>query len=215
MIAEILRRLGSPTRTFVEFGVGPGIQGNCVALADALGWKGLFMEAEPDLSAALARKYESVSAVRTARETVTPDNVCDVFQRNGVPVEFDVLSIDVDGPDLWIWRELSAYRPKLVVIEYNAGLGFDRPLTVPRDKTDPWDATDYFGASLPALEIVADELGYRLVYTDLTGTNAFFVRGDLDGELPSAEAVPRRPPNYGLLGLRHPSDPQNRPWVEP
>ena len=39
-----------------------------------------------------------------------------------------------------------------------------------------------FGASLKAFEKLAQEIGYRLVGCDLTGSDAFFVREDLVGK---------------------------------
>lgn len=57
MLAEILRRVGiGETPYFVEFGAEIGAEGNCVFLADVLGWSGLFIEANPDLYSHLAGK---------------------------------------------------------------------------------------------------------------------------------------------------------------
>ena len=58
VIEEILRRIGTGGGGFVEFGVGSGVEGNCVFLASVLGWRGLFMEADPDLFARLDARYE-------------------------------------------------------------------------------------------------------------------------------------------------------------
>ncbi len=49
------------------------------------------------------------------------------------------------------------------------------------------------------------EKGYTLVHTESAGVNAFFVRDDLAGALPSSEAVPRRSANQALMGLDHPA----------
>jgi hypothetical protein len=102
VIAELVRRTGAPGRFFVEFGIGSGGEGNCVFLADVLGWSGLFMEPDPDAHAALTRKFEGHPGVATLHATVTPENVEELFERAGVPAEPDVLSIDVDGNDYWI-----------------------------------------------------------------------------------------------------------------
>src|ERR1700730_10617776 len=44
VLAELVRRVGSLSRWFVEFGIESGTQGNCVFLANVLGWSGLFLE---------------------------------------------------------------------------------------------------------------------------------------------------------------------------
>ena len=64
--------------------------------------------------------------------------------------------------------------------------------------------TDYFGASLGALRRVGREKGYRLVHTDVTGVNAFFVREELAAPLPADEVAPERAPNYFFSGGGHP-----------
>ena len=125
-----------------------------------------------------------------------------------------MVSIDVDGNDLWIWRALDAARPRIVVIEYNAHLDHKRPLVQPYDPDWAWDGTDWFGASLGALELVAAEKGYALVHTELCGVNAFFVRADLAGRFADLTRVPRRSQNYDGHGHGHPEHPTGGRYVE-
>ena len=69
VIAEIVRRIGpTMTPTFVEFGSGPGRSGNCLALADLLAWKGLFIEPATDDYVNLTKKYKYSNQVKTACE---------------------------------------------------------------------------------------------------------------------------------------------------
>ncbi len=178
-------------------------------LADVERWRGHFIEADPASYAALAAKYEMSPRVTTTEAFVTPDDVEARFTSLEVPDEPDVLSIDIDGHDYWVWRAISRCRPRVVVIEYNAHLGTGR-LTVPRTSTPGWQGTDYFGASIGALVDLGTRKGYRLVHCDLTGVNAFFVRDDLRGEFLPAGEVSLRAPNYLLAGLRHPHGPG--PW---
>ena len=209
VIEEILRRTGAPREHFVEFGIGAGVQGNCVRLANTQGWSGLFMEADADAHDALAAKYAAVERVRTRREAVSPANVVAVLREEGVPPDLGVLSIDIDGNDWWVWRALGAhFRPRLMVIEYNATLGAQAALVRP-ELPDPWDATTYFGASIQALRRLGSELGYRLVHTDSAGVNAFFVPAELTGAFPAEDRVPLHGPGYEL-----PPDPLGRPWVD-
>jgi hypothetical protein len=146
---------------------------------------------------------------------VTPANIDALLRDGGIPEELDVLSIDVDGIDLWIWNAVSAVRARLVVIEYNAHLDPAARLTQPEEPAMAWDGTDYFGASLGALRTVAARRGYRLVHTDLAGVNAFFVRADLAGPFPAEADVPVRAPNYFLRGEGHPPHPGGRVYVAP
>ncbi len=122
VLAEIIRRSGAPGRYFVEFGAHTGVENNCAVLADILSWGGLYIEGGADRFAMLERKYRPRPRVRTANAMVTPANVEALFAQHGVPEELDVLSIDVDGSDYWIWEAIVAYRPRIVVIEYNGEL---------------------------------------------------------------------------------------------
>lgn len=131
------------------------------------------------------------------------------------PEDFDVLSMDVDGADYWIWRAMRAFHPRIVIIEYNASLGGQERLVQPAERSDAFDNTNYGGASIAALRELGDVKGYRLVHTELTGNNAFFVRRDQPGVYPAAEIVPLRGPNHYLRSQGHPADASGRPYVAP
>ena len=212
VIAELLARVGAGERWFVEFGASSGREGTCVLLADVLGFHGLFIEADDRAHAQLAAKYAHHPRVTTQHATVAPENVEELFAAAAVPAEPTVVSIDVDGVDYWVWEALEAYRPRVIVVEYNAHLPPDSTLTVPRDHAGAWDGSDYFGASLGALAMLGKRRGYRLVHTDLAGVNAFFVRGDLGGADGWPEEVVAHQPNYFLAGIRHTPDPRRRMW---
>lgn len=213
VLVEILRRIGVGERpSFVEFGIGNGSEGCCVFLADVLGWDGLYIEASATHFKKLSAKYAGHPGVRTISEWVTPENLDSLLDAQGVPEEPDVMSIDVDGVDWWIWRGMRR-RPRVVIVEYNGNRPAGEAVTVPRDFSGEWDGTDYVGATLAAFEILGKARGYRLVHTDLTGLNAFFVREDADRLLPADERVPRRRANYNLTSGSHPADTTGRPWV--
>jgi SAM-dependent methyltransferase len=216
VIAEILARIGIGSGFFVEFGIETGREGNCVFLADVLGWEGVFIEPDEAAFSELARKYAQTERVRTMNAAVTPDNIENLFAAAGVPPEPDVLSIDVDGQDYWIWAALESYRPRVAVIEYNAVLPPGRQLVQPRGHREAWDGTDYFGASLDALCALADRKGYMLAHTDLAAVNAFFVRSELAAVAapPPDEVARRHQPNYFMQGYRHPVDSQQRPYTD-
>jgi len=216
VLAEILTRVGTGERSFVEFGVESGRQGNCVYLADVADWHGLFMEGDANTFTALERKYRADERVRTDCALVTPANVQQLFAAADVPPEPTVVSIDVDGSDYWIWEAIDDYRPRVVVIEYNSALDPRRRLVQPADLEDGWDGTEYFGASLGALRTLGERKGYRLVHTELSGVNAFFVREDLtNGRFPAVEDVSvRGAPNYFQYGHIHPPDLGRRPYLD-
>jgi hypothetical protein len=210
VLAELLRRAGAGGGGFVEFGSGDGGECNTAFLAVVLGWPGVYIEPDPAAFAALERRHRANPRVRTVNAAVTAENVEALFEQAGVPAEPDVLSIDVDGNDYWIWRALERFRPRIVVIEYNGALDLLEERVAPYDAERRWDHSAGYGASLAALERLGAQKGYRLAHTELAGVNAFFVREDLGAELP--EAVPRRAVNQALLGLEHPPPRREPDW---
>ncbi|MGY2875207.1 hypothetical protein ACVW00_002397 [Marmoricola sp. URHA0025 HA25] len=211
VIVEIFNRIGVTKRYFVEFGIQDGSEGNCVMLADIFGWSGLFIEADDDHFERVQRKYLH-GPVDVRHETVTAANVDSVFEDAGVPDDLDLLSIDIDGNDLYVWRALTRVRPRLVVIEYNSGILDPGPMAQPYSPDQGWDGSGAFGSTLAALDVVAAEKGYRLAHSDLAGVNAFYVRDDLWDGL-GLTSVPRRGQNYGLTGIEQPRRDPPGGWV--
>lgn len=202
VLVEILNRIGVTQRFFVEFGIQNGAEGNCVLLADVFGWSGVFIEGDPSDFADLAAKYAGTD-VRTVHDLVTAERVEEIFRAAGVPGEPDVVSIDIDGNDVYVWDALTTFRPRVVMIEYNSGITAPGPVAQPHDPERVWDGSGAFGASLEALDVVAARKGYRLAHTDLTGVNAFYVREE-DWSSLGLGAVRRRNQNHGLTGIRQP-----------
>jgi hypothetical protein len=93
--------------------------------------------------------------------------------------EIDLLSIDIDGNDIYILDSVNIVNPRVIVVEYNGK--FRPPLSVAQrySPTHRWSGTDYGGASLAAITKVADRKGYHLVGCGIVGVNAFLVRKDL------------------------------------
>lgn len=199
VIAEIARCLRIERGTFFEFGIGPGpngLEGCFVALREA-GWNGVFLD---------GNDYPSEFGVR--REFVTAMNVNQLYRKHGLPDDLDFMSIDVDGQEFWIWMALQP-RPRVMVIEFNAGLGPEASRTIPFDLRHVWDGTDYHGASLRALDKLAAAKGYVLVWSN--GVNAIFLRDDFVSNKEDFQFEAIFKP---LPVAPHPPGPHGRPWVE-
>jgi|SRR5215469_2300266 len=160
-------------RFFVEIGIGPpwnstveesGLEANCRLLQEK-GWRGLFLDAQ---------RYPDEYGVK--QERVDAININPILRKYGVPENVDLISIDVDGQDFWIWSNL-AYFPSVIVIEYNANLGMDESKVIPFNASYQWDGTKWFGASLRALNNLGKSKGYALIYAN--GVNAFFIKEGL------------------------------------
>jgi hypothetical protein len=208
IIDEIFRRIGTTNRQFVEFGVGDGRENNTMALLLA-GWSGFWIEADPDQCRRIREGFAPPLAdrrLRLAESFVTAENIESLLAAGGVPPEPDLLSIDIDGNDYWIWDAIRSFRPRAVVIEYNASLGRSATVVQPYEPTARWDGTTFSGASLAALEELGRTKDYALVGCCLAGVNAFFVRTDLAGDrflAPHTAATHYEPPRFGRFGGGH------------
>lgn len=133
-------------------------------------------------------------------ERVTAENIQNLFAKYDVPINFDLLSIDIDFNDYWVWKSIVDYSPRVVIIEYNSSIPFNESKVVPYDPDSVWDGTNYFGASLLALNNLAFKKGYTLVGCDSNGINAFFCKTDLldDYCLNSIDEL-YRSPKYGEI----------------
>ena len=202
VLAEILRRVGTVTKYFVEIGASAN-EANCIFLADVLGWRGLFVDADEGEYTALRAKYEGIERVQVVRARVTRENINPLLQDALAPRDIDVLSIDIDGNDYWLWEALADFSPRVVIIECNSSLDPRRQLVQPYRPDQSWDQSDFFGASLGALRRLGAEKGYTLVHLDLSGVNAFFVRNELAERFPE-DGLHARSFNMYLSGARHP-----------
>ena len=179
ILQEIFRRVGTVNRCLVEIGVEDGKECNGARLVLEEGWHGLFVEADADKFDGLARRYARRAGVQCVHATATSANVETLLQSANVPQTFDLLSIDIDGNDYWVWAAVQQWQPRVVVIEYNAAHPPPVRWVMRENAEHRWDGTTYYGASLASLAALGRKKGYTLVATDSTGVNAFFVRDEL------------------------------------
>jgi len=174
IIEAIFTDVPPQSKYFVEFGIGPnwqdptysnGIEGNCVLLRKN-GWRGLFMDGGTH-----PPQYD------IKREFISALNINSLLRKYSVPENVDVISIDVDSQDFWIWMACY-FRPTLYILEYNANfMQIYQSKTIEFDPSYRWDGTKYYGASLGAMVKLGADKGYKLVHAN--GVNAFFVRADM------------------------------------
>lgn len=184
----IFSMIGTTSRTFVEFGIGAGFECNSANLIINFGWQGLMLDIDAH-GIAVARNFyqhklrDQTNTIRIVHAAVTAENINQLLVENGVTGQIDLLSIDIDGNDYWVWQAIEAIQPRVVVIEYNASFGIDQAVTIAyrpdfaRYRYHP--SGFYHGASLKALARLAEQKGYVLVGCESSGANAFFVRKEL------------------------------------
>jgi len=208
ILHEILHRIGDGGRRFVEIGAGDGFENNTLFLL-IQGWRGVWIEGSSRKVTSAKKHHEAEIAegrLQVVEQYATAANIDETIKRFS-PGELDVLSVDIDGNDYYVLGAIRAVAPRVIVAEYNAKFPPDVRWIMEHNEAHRWDSTDYFGASLKALEILLLERGYFLVGCNLLGTNAFFVRKDLVRDPPfcapfSAENH-YEPARYFLLQAFH------------
>ncbi len=185
----ILSVIGMKTRCFVEIGSDDGINSNSANLYFHFGYHGLFADGN---KRAINRGKRFFSRYPN-RWFYIPDFICthitreninSLLKENGYEGEIDLLSIDIDGNDYWIWDALEICTPRVVIIETNVEFGF-RNIVVPYDSNYiyPGRHPIYHGASAKAMIALGKRKGYRLTGSNDYGSNLIFVREELCGDL--------------------------------
>jgi hypothetical protein len=203
IIGEIFRRIGTTNKFFVEFGVGDGLECNTTLLLNQ-SWKGCWIEASGEHCARIRSSLKAAieaKALTVRQAFVTAEDIESQFAELLVPTDLDLLSIDIDRNDYWVWKAINAYKPRVVVIEYNSFFPGTMRWGVPYRKDGVWNRDTYFNSSLKSLELLGREKGYSLVGCSFAGVNAFFVRDDLVGDhflAPFTAENHYEPPRYFL-----------------
>jgi hypothetical protein len=180
IIEEIFNRIGTTNQYFVEFGVETGIECNS-ALLLFKGWSGTWIEGRPESAEIIRENFKNIigqKKLTLLNEFITAENIQNLFDTAAVPKEPDLVSIDIDRNDYYIWKALTDYQPRVLCIEYNAIFPPGVEFVVAYDPNAVWDGTSNFGASLAAMNKLGLAKNYSLVACSFSGVNAFFVRND-------------------------------------
>ena len=190
ILLYLLTVVGIGPRLFLDLGSGDAISGsNTANLALNLGFHGVFIDGNREAIERGKKFYQSHPSTDLYPPLfhsghITRNNVNSLVKGLGIAGEIDVLSIDMDGNDYWIWEALEVVNPRIVVTETHIEYGM-RSIVVPYDEDFEYPGLheDYFGASMVAMNKLATKKGYRLVGANRFGFNVFFVRNDLAPDL--------------------------------
>jgi len=200
IIEYIFSVIGTTNKYFVEFGVQTGDECNTRYLLEKKDWRGLMMDGGDNKKPHIKQEF------------ITAENIEVLFKKYNVPKSFDLLSIDIDGNDYYVWKAITNYNPRVVVIEYNSSCNPMESQVIKYDPDFKWDGTNYFGASLLALKKLGETKGFSLLGCDTNGSNAFFIRDDQWNENLKKKNIEEAymPPQYGkIIDGRHVGHPRS------
>jgi hypothetical protein len=172
IIEKILEVLPQNDKWCVEFGAWDGLHlTNTRYLIESKGFSSVLIEAGTKKFSKLQQNYSQRDDVITLNKFVgykEDDNLDHLLGDTPIPIDFDFLSIDIDGNDFHVWQASSKYRPKVVIIEFNP--------TIPTNIKFVQQANPSIsqGSSLLSLVELGKEKGYELV--SVLPFNAIFVK---------------------------------------
>jgi hypothetical protein len=181
IIQWLINSLPITNKNFIEFGVKDYRESTTRFLMMNNNWSGFVMDgSERNISKIKTSEYYCRYELNATSAFIDCDNINDLISSQSFDKNVGLLHIDLDGNDYWIWDKISAITPAIVIIEYNSVFGIERAITVPYDKnfnrTKAHHSNLYFGASLKALYLLAQQKGYSFIGCNSAGNNAYFVK---------------------------------------
>jgi hypothetical protein len=171
IIEKIFELIPDGNHWCVEFGAWDGKRfSNTYHLISEKSWRGVLIEGSRKKFKDLLNTYSGNKNVIFVNKFITFDgkNTLDnILKESKAPADFDLLSIDIDGNDFHIWKSLTNFNPKCIIIEFNPFIPDDI------EYVQPSDPTIFRGSSLLALCRLAKEKGYELIAVN--HENAFFI----------------------------------------
>jgi len=176
VLEYIISQLPSKDKWCVEFGAWDGKHlSNTYHFISDLGYQGVLIEADKEKYKKLSQQMESYNVVCFNKfvNYSGPDTLDNILQLTSIPKDFDLLSIDIDGNDYFIFDSIKLYSPKVIIIEINI---MNKPqISQINDPASPiiWGVT---GSSIKSISELAQSKGYKLIAN--VGCNAIYIRQD-------------------------------------
>lgn len=198
VLKNLIDKIGARHKFAVEFGAADGHWLSNIRGFIELGWTGLQMDGRPGATGEGFRPAPDVH-----KEFITAENINDLFAKYNVPHNFDILSIDIDGMDYWVWKALK-YEPSVVMIEFNSNFGPDESYALKYDPNYVFDCKSWaYSASLKAFQKLAKDKGYFL-YDHCEWNDLFFVKNEFADKIKPIIDIPKmglpRSIHWGMMG---------------
>lgn len=169
VIEEIFKRIGVSNKFCIEFGAWDGMHlSNIWNLWHNNDWNALLIESDSEKYKELIITIQDFPKVKPLLAFIRPDgenSLDSILQELDFPNIFDLLSIDIDGNDFYIFKGLNKHTPRVLLIEYNP--------TIPPSLEVVQKEGEYFGSSALSILNLAHNKGYKLAH--MTDTNMILI----------------------------------------
>lgn len=178
IIKSLLSKLPNQNRCCVDIGASDGVTMSNTFSLFTSGWSGLAIEASGAAFANLSYELENFSEVKLYKNKVYPENIISILDSAEIPLDFDFLSLDIDGYDYFVLSSiLQKYRPKLICTEINEKIPPPIRFTVLPNRSYFWAGDLFFGQSLSQVGKLCERVNYQVVQIEYN--NAFLMPSEI------------------------------------
>lgn len=124
VIEFIFKRMNIKNGNFIEFGAWDGIYFSNSYKLIKEGWSGVYIEADENKFKELEKNFKDYNNITLINSIVAFNNnsLDNIIERSEIEnKDFDFISIDIDGLDYFIFKDIEKYLPKVICIEVNSG----------------------------------------------------------------------------------------------
>jgi hypothetical protein len=185
ILLYIFSVIGITNRLAIEMAAGVGYESNTANLIVNHNFCALLFEGNPETASQCRRFYQDHRdtqwnvPVEVDQSWLTAENINQLIDAHGFSGEIDLFSLDVDGMDYWLLKNLTVVQPRVIVLEYNAifeshvamAAAYEPDFVAGEGRAD--------GASLAAFDHLCKKMGYRLIGCNRNFLNAFYVQEKL------------------------------------
>ena len=167
IVEQIFNIIGTTNKYYLELGVEDGKECNTRNLRKYQ-WTGIMMDgSNENKKIGLYKHY------------ITYDNILKLCYNHNIPIEFDLLSIDIDYNNFYILYKLlksRKYFPRLIITECSAWWDDDRIVVYDPQYTWDLNKSKYVGGGPKAYNNLFSKYGYTIIYNDISSVNLFAIQ---------------------------------------
>ena len=172
-------------QNFIEFGVEDYSEANTKFLLLNNNWSGLILDSSNENIENIKKKnFFWKFELEAIKCFIMKENINSIITNSNMnKKKIGILSIDIDGNDYWVWKEINVIDPLIVIVEYNSTFGFEKKISIPYkqdfERSKAHHSNLYWGASIEALKFLAKQKGYKFLTTNSAGNNAYFIKENI------------------------------------
>ena len=177
IIEELFNRLSISNGWVCEFGAWDGIHLSNTYNLVKQNFNAVYIEGDKEKYTDLLKTVENhknIIPINVFVDHKDSENSLDnILKKTDIPIDFDILSIDIDSYDYQVWKSLKVYKPKIVIIEINSSVKVNNDEHI-------HEPNKYQGTGFKPTYDLGLEKGYKFI---LHTGNMFFIREDLFNKL--------------------------------